>query len=220
MANLLTVIIVDENEVFRTGLKQIIGTTNQAVTLECADSTTSFTSLLHYVQPGLIFLRVKKNAPEDMELIANVTSRYPLTKIITLYEVAEENFVQQLFHQKIQGIIHKNAYAREFMAALDVVVQDGLYYCQQTLKLLASSSSYNQNKFTGALELASFTPREKQIITLLCQECTAKEIADKLALSKRTIENMKMRIQEKMQAKNIAGIVSYAYRYSVVKNLF
>ncbi|HZH38057.1 MAG TPA: hypothetical protein VEX65_12310, partial [Flavisolibacter sp.] len=105
MANLLTVIIVDENEVFRTGLKQIIGTTNQAVALECADNTTSFTSLLHYVQPGLIFLRVKKNAPEDMELIADVTSRYPLTKIITLYEVAEENFVQQLFHQKVQGIV-------------------------------------------------------------------------------------------------------------------
>jgi hypothetical protein len=59
------------------------------------------------MQPGLIFLRVKKNAPEDIVLIADVTTRYPLTKIIALYEVAEENFVQQLFHQKIQGIIHK-----------------------------------------------------------------------------------------------------------------
>jgi DNA-binding NarL/FixJ family response regulator len=220
MANLLTVMIVDENEVFRTGLKQIIGSTSQPLDLQCADSTTTFTSLQHYTQPGLIFLRVRKNASEDIDLIADVTTRYPLTKIIALYEVAEEDVVHQLFHQKIQGIIHKNAYAREFLAALDAVVQDGLYYCQQTLKLLASSSSYNQKKLTGALELASFTSREKQIITLLCQECTAKEIADKLAVSKRTVENMKMRIQEKMQAKNTAGIVSYAYRYRLVKNMF
>jgi len=206
------VIIVDENEVFRTGLKQIIGTTNQAVALECADNTTSFTSLLHYVQPGLIFLRVKKNSPEDIGLIADVTTRYPLTKIITLYEVAEENFVQQLFHQKC---IRKGIPGSPGCGGSGWVV-----LLPADLKAVGVFSVLHQKKFTGALEPASFTPREKQIITLLCQECTAKEIADKLALSKRTIENMKMRIQEKMQAKNIAGIVSYAYRYSLVKNLF
>jgi DNA-binding CsgD family transcriptional regulator len=63
----------------------------------------------------------------------------------------------------------------------------------------------------------SFTPLELRIIKLICKQMTAKEIADKLGLSFRTIESYKLTIQKKTKARNIVGIALYAVREGVIK---
>ena len=62
-----------------------------------------------------------------------------------------------------------------------------------------------------------FSEREKNIIRLICLQCTAQEIGDKLFISKRTVEGYRTKILEKMQVKNSAGVVVYALKHDMIK---
>ncbi|HEX2534351.1 MAG TPA: response regulator transcription factor, partial [Chitinophagaceae bacterium] len=112
------------------------------------------------------------------------------------------------------GLLHKCAAAEEYSQALEAVRYGKVFYCRETLQCILPRFHQPARRHTD--HSARFTRREKEIIHLICEECTAKEIADRLSLSKRTVENRKNRILEKMQAKNIAGMVAYAYRHNLV----
>ena len=212
--------IVDDCEVFRAGLKQVITRARYAANIKDTDRGSSFHNLIDVFRPTLLFLSVDKNGSSDLAFLAGISHRFPATRLIALYGTGDERFVQQLYHLNTHAIVHRDAPAEEFLTAMEQVILGDVFYCQHTLTLLATQSIYAKRKGIHIPGDAIFTPREKQIITLICKECTAKEIADKLILSKRTVENTKLRIQEKMHAKNSAGIVGYAYRFNLIKDLF
>ena len=75
-------------------------------------------------------------------------------------------------------------------------------------------SKFSDNKKTKPAE---FNERELEIIRYICQQNTAQQIADKLFLSKRTVEGYRTRILEKMNVKNTAGVVIYALKHQLIK---
>jgi DNA-binding CsgD family transcriptional regulator len=74
-------------------------------------------------------------------------------------------------------------------------------------------SKFNAN---GKKEMIAFTEREKEIIKLICFQCTAQEIGDRLFISKRTVEGYRTKILEKINAKNTAGVVIYALKNNLI----
>jgi DNA-binding NarL/FixJ family response regulator len=96
------------------------------------------------------------------------------------------------------------------------VYKGDTYYCRHTSARLATlivKSRFNPYKMP---EPVTFSERETDIIRLICFQHTAQEIADKLFLSKRTIEGYRTKILEKIKAKNIAGVVMYALKQGIV----
>jgi two-component system response regulator NreC len=90
------------------------------------------------------------------------------------------------------------------------------YYCHHTTSRLASLISKSKFNPYRKKDPLVFTEREKEIIRLICQQLTAQEIADKVFLSKRTVEGHRTKILEKMNVKNTAGVVIYALRHRLV----
>jgi len=116
-----------------------------------------------------------------------------------------------------KGYLLKNADKQEILEAIENVYQNKVFYCQHTSARLATmivKSKFNPYRKTESIE---FTDREKDIVKLICLQFTAQEIADKLFLSKRTVEGYRTRILEKMNVKNTAGVVIYALRNGIIK---
>lgn len=212
--------IADNSEVFRTGLKLIINNTPYWADVKDTDSNGGFIDLIELFRPAVLFLNIERNEASSFIFLSTITNRFAGIKIIAIYEKNEQAFVQQLFEQNTHGVIYRDSPASEFLQALDQVLRDHVFYCQHTLTLLSAQAVYARRNAAKHPGEVAFTRREKQIIALLCEECTAKEIADKLILSKRTVENVKMKIQEKMHAKNTAGIVRYACQFNLLENRF
>jgi len=116
-----------------------------------------------------------------------------------------------------RGYLLKNTNKEELLQATKSVYHGGTYYCRSTsdkLTSLLTKSSINPFKKKS---LNALTIREKEIVVLICRQYCNKEIADALKLKVRTIESYREQIQEKIDSRNVAGIVLYAIKTGLFK---
>ena len=127
----------------------------------------------------------------------------------------EEDLIIDMLEAGAKGYLLKNASKEEIIAAVKCVHKDQPYYCRDTTNKLAqmiAKSNFNPYKKTIKPE---FSEKEISIIKLICEEYLNKEIANKLNLSKRTVEGYREKILEKIEAKNTAGIVVFAMKNKI-----
>ena len=124
----------------------------------------------------------------------------------------EENLIVDMLEAGAKGYLLKNAHKSEILAAVDSVYRDQTYYCHHTSRKLTkmiAESSFNPHRQSAQPE---FSEREISVMRYICQELSNREIAFNLKLSVRTIEGYRERIQEKINARNVAGIIVYAIK--------
>ena len=153
---------------------------------------------------------------DGVEAARLIVQKLPDARIIALSMFDEENLVVDMLEAGAKGYLLKNADKQEILEAIATVSENNSYYCRLTSARLASmivKSRFSDSKKTKPAE---FSDREKDIIRLICQQDTAQQIADKLYLSKRTVEGYRTRILEKMNVKNTAGVVIYALKHQLI----
>ena len=146
-----------------------------------------------------------------------ILKKQPDIKIIALSMFDEETLIVDMLEAGAKGYLLKNADKQEILDAIETVYEDKTYYCHHTSAKLTNmivKSSFNPYK---KKESVSFNERELEIIKLICQQNSSKEISDKLFLSSRTVEGYRTKILEKMNAKNTVGVVVYALKHNLIE---
>ena len=127
----------------------------------------------------------------------------------------EQNLILEMLEAGAKGYLLKNARKDEIMNAIKSVNKDEPYYCKNIDKILRQiKADINGTPFKKQGK-PDFTVREIEIIKLICNQYSNKEIAGELELSKRTIEGYRQKILEKIDAKNTVGIVLYAVKNKI-----
>jgi DNA-binding NarL/FixJ family response regulator len=140
----------------------------------------------------------------------------PACKVIALSAYANDQLILQMLESGAIGYLLKSAEAIEIKEAIEMVNLHKPYFCKEITQKLTEIVAKNYK--LPDKSTASFTERELEIIRLICNEFTSKEIAGQLHLSKRTVEGHRTRILEKIGAKSIAGIITYALSVGIYKN--
>jgi DNA-binding NarL/FixJ family response regulator len=140
----------------------------------------------------------------------------PDTKVIALSMFDEENLIVEMLEAGAKGYLLKNAHKDEIIEAIKSVYKNKNYYCAHTSALLAGMIVRSMFNPVKSDEPVVLNDRERTIIKMICQQKTAEEIADKIFLSKRTVEGYRTRILEKINAKNTAGVVIYALKNGII----
>lgn len=212
----LRVVIADDHEIFRDGLVLML---NKQKNLELAGQASNGIELIELVNatnPEIILTDIKMPEMDGVEASRQILAKNPHRKIIALSMFDEENLIVDMLEAGAKGYLLKNADKQEILDAIQTVHEDNNYYCQRTSAKLATmivKSKFSQEKKTS---VAAFTEREIEIIRLICQQLTAQQIADKLFLSKRTVEGYRTKILEKMNVRNSAGVVIYALKHQLI----
>jgi DNA-binding NarL/FixJ family response regulator len=117
----------------------------------------------------------------------------------------------------VHAFLLKNTEPDELEKAINSVIEKDFYHNELVQRIMRKS--VNDKKFSKnpLLKSTDLSDREKDIVRLLCQELTNKEIGDRLGLSDRTIENHRYRILEKLNLKSTVGLVRYAYESGIIK---
>ena len=127
----------------------------------------------------------------------------------------EDDLIIDMLEAGAKGYLLKNSDKHEIIEAIKTVYLHQPYYCRNTSgKLMQMIASSRFNPYTKK-EKPIFTEKEIEIISLICQEFTNKEIGEKLFLSQRTIEGHRLKILEKMDVKNTVGLVVYAMQKNI-----
>lgn len=216
MIHSIRLVIADDHEIFRDGLALMLSKQQDIELIGQAGNGKQLVSLVNELQPDVVMTDVKMPVMDGIEATRSLIADNPDLHLIALSMFDEENLIVDMLEAGAKGYLLKNADKQEILDAIHSVYQGKPYYCHHTTSKLASlisKSKFNPYKKKDPLV---FTDREKEIIRLICQQLTAQEIADKVFLSKRTVEGHRTRILEKMNVKNTAGVVIFALRHRLV----
>jgi DNA-binding NarL/FixJ family response regulator len=129
----------------------------------------------------------------------------------------DESFILHMIEKGINSFLLKNVEPEELERVIKTL-QTREFYFNEKLSDMVVKALYSKGKKTSSIYYDSlFTEREIEILKLICEELTNQEIADKLNVSKRTIDGHRTSLFEKSGVKNTAGLVIYAVKNGIYK---
>ncbi len=212
------IVIAEDQQIFRSGFKKIMESVSPADFEFIADAENGI-DLVEKVQehqPDIVITDIKMPEMSGIEACRIIKKKYPQTSVIAFSIFDNEEYIHEMINAGASGYLVKTGSIEEVLEAIHSVTEGTPYYCSGISEKLFFGAA---GKRMGGLtkKKVHFTLQEIKVINLICKQDTTKEIADKLGLSIRTVENYRHNIQEKIGAKNMVGIAMYALLHDVVK---
>lgn len=210
--NPVKVVIADDHEIFRDGLKLVLQKQPDIVVTGEAFDGRELIELVKQQLPDVVITDVKMPNLDGVAAAKHLAEHYPSIGVIALTMFDEEDLIVDMLEAGAKGYLLKNADKTEILEAVHTVANNQPHYCRHTSQKLASMVARSKFNFNQKKEKPDFNEREREIIRYICDGLTNKEIGEKIFLSVRTVEGLRLKIIEKMNVKNTAGIIVYAIR--------
>lgn len=192
------------------------GVTDFRVVFE-AGNGKQFFDRLAFEPVDIVILDVEMPVMDGISTLQQIRKSHPDVKVIMLTMHESERLINHLMQQGANGFLLKDEDPEVVIQAVRRVAQDGVYFRDYVSQaLLKSNRARNGQGGTRTMLKARLSDRELEVLTLICQEYTSKEIADQLYISVRTVEGHRRSLQEKTGSRNLAGLVLYAVNNGIV----
>ncbi len=209
----IRVVLADDHEIFRDGFRVMLKKQPGIELVGEAGNGQELIETVRRLQPDLVVTDIKMPVLDGIEATKQLISEHPGMGVIALSMFDEETLIMDMLEAGARGYLLKNANKKEVFDAIESVHRGNNYYCNQTsAKLLNLLSKTTGNSSRSKEKKITFSPKELQIIELICKESSNKEIAEHINLTIRTVEKYRERIHEKTGAKNVVGVVVYAIK--------
>ena len=214
--NEIKVAIADDHKIFRKG---VILSMRQYTNIKFVMEAENGEDLLNKIPeslPDVVLCDLKMPVKDGIDATKTIAKKYPGIRVIILTMYEDERFVGHLMDCGAAGYLLKNTEPAEIKKAIMDVMRTGFYLNPFVNKVLIRKS-YAKQKFNPSLTSeVVLSDREKEVLTLVCMEFTAAEIALKMEISARTVEAIKDRLMERFGVKNSVGLVFYAMKNSLI----
>lgn len=204
----MKIYLFDSERLFLEGLKEMILRTFPHADIICFFKGSKLLKTMENTSPDLVIFDPELFFGAAIDLVNRFSDRSPKIRVLCLSHINDEKEIMHLFSAGISGYLMKDSSSEELLDAVRDVLSSNFYLNDISLRAMQNKSESDAGRKETA---AIFTKREKQVIEMICQELTNAEIADKLCLSKRTIDNHRNRIINKIGARNTVGLVKFAF---------
>ena len=212
----IKVAIADDHKIFRKGvILSMRPYTNIKFIME-AENGEDLLAKIPESMPDVVLCDLKMPIKDGIDATKLITRNFPDIRVIILTMYEDERFVGHLMDCGAAGYLLKNTEPSEIKKAIMDVMRTGFYLNPFVNKVLIKKN-YSKQKFNPSLTSeVVLSEREKEVLTLVCMEFTAAEIALKMDISARTVEAIKDRLMERFGVKNSVGLVFYAMKNSLI----
>lgn len=210
--------LVDDDYLIVTLLKSFF---NQDQSTQVVYDTTDGYQLFSYleeenVEPiDILLLDLKMKTIDGLEVLKHVKTHHPELKVVVVSSHYQDNSIGFMTKEGVAGFLPKGMSPFELLDIVKQVHKNGFYLNKDQMEILREQISSKVAKpVIDADEL--LTEREMEIIKLLCQQKTAKEIGEHLFITQRTVEGHKNNLFTKIGVRNVAGLIVYALQKHIV----
>ena len=213
----IKVAIADDHQIFRKGvILSMRAYTNIKFIME-ADNGEDLLTQIKANEPDVVLCDLKMPIKDGIDTTKQITRDFPKIRVIILTMYEDERFVGHLMDCGAAGYLLKSTEPAEIRRAVIDVMRTGFYLNPFVNKVLIKKN-YSRQKFNPSLSTEIIiSEREKEVLTLVCMEYTAAEIAQKMDISSRTVEAIKDRMMERFGVKNSVGLVFYAMKNQLIE---
>lgn len=204
------VIIADDHMMFRQGIKAILEAEGFTISGEADDGQEAIRLVRKY-SPTIALLDFRMPKLNGIDTAHEIHRFSPQTRVILLTMHDEEQFALDALKSGVRGYILKSQAATELIYAVDEVLKGAVYLSPGISEGVVNALLSKNEQPNGVL-----TCREKQVLQLIAEGKTTKDIADLLHLSVKTAESHRSHIMQRLDIHNIAGLVRYAIRQGLI----
>lgn len=207
----IRVLLADDNVIVRQGLKALLEREGFAVVGEAADGQEAV-RLAQALRPDVAVLDLGMPLLNGLDAAQAIGEASPETKPVLLTMLTEDHHVLRALQAGVPGYVVKTQAAEDLVQAIREVSQGRMYLSPGISEVVVKAYLTKAD-----LPPDPLTPRERQVLQLVAEGKTSKEIAQLLGVSVKTAEVYRTRIMEKLDIHNTAGLVRYAIRRGLVQ---
>ena len=217
MRKKIKVYIADDHTLFRKAMMNLIQTFEGVSLVKDAENGKELLTLIKHEQPEVAIVDLQMPVMDGAETCEKILASFPDIKIIVLTMHDSDKYVLHMIEMGVHAFLLKNTEPDEVEKAIHAVVEKDFYHNDLVAAALRKGMREKRTGERPSFKNHDLTEREIEILQLICQELTIKEIGDRLSISENTARNHRVNIMEKIGVKNAVGLVKYAYETGLIE---
>jgi len=210
------IILVDDHQVVRDGIKSLLSACQEAEVIAEADSGAALFDLLRQHQPDIILLDIGLPDISGIEITRRLREEYPKIGVLILSMYNSEAYIFNALKAGAMGYLPKTTTRAELTEAVRQV-HKGHEYFAPSISNIILKSFVRQSRNDSDSDQQKLTQRETEILRLFAEGKTNPEIADALFISVRTVESHKNHIMQKLELKTTVDLIKFAIRSKIIE---
>tara|TARA_R100000988_G_C3959502_1_gene145416 strand:+ start:129 stop:797 length:669 start_codon:yes stop_codon:yes gene_type:complete len=214
---IIKVALADDEELFRAGIALILSRDPEIEVVYQAENGQQLLDFLESQSdlPDIVVTDIKMPELNGVEVTKVLRKKYPEIGVIALTTYNTKPFIRNMINVGASAYLVKNSAPAHMVHTVKQVFHNGFYYDKYVMEVLNTRHS-KVSEEKSAYDADFLTDRETEVLTLICQQYTTAEIAEKLHISPRTVEVHRKNLLAKTAVKNIAGLVVFAIQNALV----
>lgn len=208
--------IVDDHKIFRDGMKLLLDDIDGVEQVGEAPNGKVFIENLLLAKPDIAFIDISMPEMNGIVTTQKALKIMPGLKIIALTSFGDESYFHKMIDAGASGFMLKTAERFEFEKAIQTVASGKSYFSHEVLLNITRTNISAKIKKNKEI-YHSLTKKEKEVFVLICKGYSNDDIADKLEISKRTIEGYRSKILSKTNCKNAVQLVHFALNNNLIE---
>ena len=204
------ILIADDHPIFRSGLRQVIESDASMSVIAEADDGAAALSLIREHKPDIVVLDINMPDVSGFEVVASMRKEKLSSEIVLLTMHNEEAMFTKALSLGVRGYVLKDSATTDILNCLHAVRKGENYTSAELTKYLFKRATGQSTPVEG---LDSLTPTERRVLAMIAEYLTSREIADKLGVSVRTIENHRNNICAKVGVHGSHALMKFALQH-------
>ncbi len=208
-----TIFLADDHELVAQGLSTLLLQIQTVGKVEVFKNGKELFQACLNTKPDFIFLDYEMPVWDGKETLIQIKKNLPKIPVLMLSMLNEKSIIKECIQLGASAYLHKDSSTEELHEAIESTSRSEIYYSNEVKKALSGAIKNQSGQITLKEEISE---REMEILKLLCDGLSPKEISEKLFLSQRTVETHKTNIMHKFDVNSIAKLISIAIKNRIV----
>lgn len=205
------VLLVDDHQIFRQGLRALLEKTETIQVVAEADNGRMGVQLARQLAPDVVVMDVSMPDLNGIEATRQVRTQAPGARVVALSMHSDRRFVTEMLKAGASGYLLKDCAFEELIRAIETVA-GGQTYLSPSVAANVVDTLVNPQEAVGPAGAATLTPRQREVLQLLAEGLTTKQIACRLHLSGKTVETHRQQIMSRLDVQSVAELTKFAIR--------
>jgi DNA-binding NarL/FixJ family response regulator len=214
----LKILLADDHDLLRHGLKSLIAPRRDWTICGEAHTGAEAVALAKQHQPNVAILDISMPELSGLEAAKRIRAVSPNTEILILSIHYSDHLIREILRLGIRGYMVKTDSDKDLIAAIETLAKHKPYFTSCATELILTHSQRVSSNVASPIELAErLTAREREIVQLVSEGKSTKEVASLLGISVKTAETHRANVMRKLQVHSVTDLVRYAVRNEIVQ---